>query len=407
MLFTILYHGEKVVVGSDILSTSDTYDINTAPTFDVTLPIRYLNALRWKVEIVIEFDDGRLWHGILVSKEIDKKAETIQCNFDHVLSEWSLQCIPINVAKKKQLVSEIMKDKDIIYNKTDWTIAVQDDATVEYEFSRENKLEALEKIVGMTDNLSYRLLRDKDRVIQIGKFGEHKNLLVTKDNILDGLTISDDATNIINYAVSLSDKTEGGATSVTLKEVHDDPTLQDPEFPVIITGNKINTQAPQIGFSFHEYAPNNVNEYAVLDETGIERENGDVYEGTFSTNDVQPIQEDGKTITNEDRIMASKMLYQKAIRKLRFSRRNLTYQFGLADLPVDINVGDKIKLVFKNNISYFEPCNVDIFNTENVLDINDWFYITSIQRDQQSDGTDRYNLTVAQDLVPFLTSREV
>lgn len=408
MYFEIIYRGKTLITGDDLLATSFRYEINKEPSFSAKLPIKYYPYLMYKNEIKIHLDAEHLIHGLIMSKTIDKTEERIDVEYEHVLFEWTYQSVPTNVAKKGGFVSTLMKDPDIVYQAKNgedpWTIKVYDDCEIEYEFSRETKREALDKIIELTPDLNWRVTRSADKTLEIGKFGEHKEVLVSYENILDNLEIEDDNSAIINYAVTLSDKNEGGATSVTLKEVFEHPELQIEGFPVIITGQTINTQSPQVGYNFTEYAPNTINEYAVIDEEGIRRENGDIYEGTYTNNDIQPIQEDGKEITNEDRIKTSQMLYQSTVRKNKMSRRNLKYTFSLGDIPADLNVGDMVRLVFKNNVDTYSGCYG--LQTTPVIKSDAWLYVLTIDLQIQDNGSVVYQLTVAQDISSYNVTRE-
>lgn len=404
MYFEVIRNGSRVAVGDRLLNVSMVYEIDKVPSFSVQLPIDYSQHFVLRNEMKLHMPDGGFIHGLYAGKTLTKSSELVSVNYNHTLQEWEYQSIPTNVVKKKASVSSLMKDSDIKYTKNNWVISVQDDAEIEYEFSREKKLEGLDKIISLTPDLHYRILRSTDRYLEIGKFGEHKDFIVSFDNMLDDLTIEDDPSTITNYAVVLSDKNEGGGTSVTLRDVYEHPELQLKGFPVIITGNKINTQSTQTGYSFTEYAPNNMHEYAIIDEVGIEREEGDIYEGTFSMNDVEPVQEDGKTISNADRIKASQMVYQKGVRKLYRSRRNLVYTTTVPDLPLDVNVGDKVLCMFRNSTDTLVECFG--LKTTTQLEVQDWFYIVRIEEQMGEDGTMLYGLTLAYDLVTYFNTRE-
>lgn len=404
MYFKIMRRGETLVVDDSLLDWHVVYEVNTEPTFTVSLPLHFLEHLVYKNEMILYFDDDAKIHGYFESKNVDYKTGIINVNYVHTLKEWEYQSIPTNVVKKNKKISQLMTDSDIIYNMKSWTIDVQNDARIEYEFSRENKLEGLDKIVSLTDNLHYRVSRRSHRTLEIGKFGAKKDYLISFDSILDNLILDDDVSSLVNYAVVLADKNEGGATSVTLREVYNRKDLQDENFPIIITGKKINTQASQIGYDFPEYAPNNIHEYAVLDLEGIRREDGDIYEDTFTMNDAQPIQEDGKPISNEDRLKVAQSIYNRAKRKLRASRRNLRYTFTVHDLPNDINVGDRIQLLFSDTSGVLTKC-FNLKTTESSV-VQDYFYIVNMELSPMQNGGIQYELTVAYDLGQYFTTRE-
>lgn len=405
MYFEIIYKDTILITGDDLLQVDFAYDLNSTPNFSIDLPLKYYHYLDFRSEIKLHFDDGTMLHGIIVSRKITKSQEIVSCEYEHIFYEWTFESIPVNVVKKNTTVSNLMKDPDMIYQKKNWSIDVHNDYPIEYEFSRENKREGLEKIIELTPDLSYRVLRNSDRYLEIGKFGEHKQFLISFDNIVDDLVITDDSSVISNYAVALSDKSEGGATTITLRDVFEHPELEMEGFPVIITGNTINTQAPQVGYRFTEYAPNNIEEYAVIDEYGIMQECGDIYETTVSTNDIQPIQENGKPITNADRINSAKMLYQQTVRRLIHGRRRKLYECSVAYLPSDINVGDKVRLLFENKFDEFYGCSG--VNSVGAFSVDAWVYVIRIQLHFQSDGSVVYDLVLSENLSSIYGEREV
>lgn len=405
MYFEIVRNDETLVRGNDCFGVAYNLDINSQSSFSVILPIYYYRYVQRRNEIKIYLDDGTLAHGVMDNKSVDKVNETIDLDYSQILGEWDRECVPINVIKKHEMISDLMVDPDTAYQEVLWDVRVIDDYDIEYEFSRETKLEALNKIINMTPDINYRVSRTEDRVLEIAKFGEQKNYMITSDNMLGGVTIEENMSDIINVAVSYGDRNDGGATSVTLRDVSADVSLQDPNFPVYITGKKINTAAPPVGYSYTEYAPNNVHEYAVVDLVGLEQEDGDIYEGTFTMNDVTPLEEDGEEISNEDRIAASKVIYERTVRKLIHSRRNPRITVSTYDLPIWVNVGDMIRFVLNNTDSRFDECVG--FITEDVVQYDKWVYVLNIDITTDAGGNIMYAVTLSETLAEYFTSREV
>lgn len=405
MFFEIIRQNKVVARGEDILSCNAFYEINQTPSLEMEIPIKYYKYLFFKNECKVYFDDGGMFHGVLMSKDVSGNAGTIKLQYAQILEEWNFESVPTNVVKKNAEVSKLMKDVDIINIRPPWEIKVKNSYEIEYEFSREKKREVLDKIINLTPNLNYRIHRDKDRYLELGIFGTKMDFLVSTENLLDEVQLDEDGTNIANYSVMLSDKNDGGATSITLRDIFMNKHLQTTGFPVVITGNRINTQATQTGFNYTEYAPNNTVEYAILDEEGIKRENGDIYETTFSSNDIQPIQEEGKPINNVDRIRATVMLYQRGVRKLRYSRRVFKFTVKVPRLPVYINVGDKVRFVYANESVEWQECKGLL--GENTLFLDDWFYIISIELNVETNGAMTYSLVLSKDLTSYYSLREV
>jgi len=414
MYFELYQHGKLKVRGSEIYELSVTYKLNAMPTCNVSIGAEYLKYTLFKSEMKIydEVNGKSLYfHGYIQGSQIDKETETLQITIVDVMDEWDKENIPVNVTKKDSDIEKIY-----IYGGTDfkprlhdWDILIdyktdkRDD--FEYEFSRETKLEGLDKVCGLTESISWLRPRNTDRVLKLSEFGDKKNYIVSDQNIVDQFQVESDGSNIINMVVPLSDKSDSGSTSVTLRDVYNDKSLQLAEFPVILTGNTINDQASQIGFLYPEYAPNNVKEYAVLDVVGISMEDGDIYEGSFASNDITPVQTDGKKISNADRIKASKTLYKKAVRKLKESRRLTTFSVSVVDLPVYVNPGDKVKFIFNNFISDFRDACTPY--CREVMYVDDWFYVLSIEISYEETGVPVYSLKLSKTLQSELNNREV
>ena len=161
--------------------------------------------------------------------------------------------------------------------------------------------------------------------IDIGIFGRQQDVLITEDTYFISLDdITENYNDVINIGVVMSDKSDGGASSLTLRDIFYNKSLMIQGFPVIKTGRVVNSQRsfdyPQIP----QFAPEIIGEeFALMDEEGIALEAGQLYWGTVTTNDIQAIAEDNKELTDDDRINATEQLYYSAIRKLKNSRRKV------------------------------------------------------------------------------------
>lgn len=393
MFYQLYDHRGEIIDTSNVIlgDYSLAHELDNSPSLDLKIPICYLGCLNQRVEIAVVPEDGTYFRGELTAYDADPKSNTVTASFEHILYEWRRESVPIGVVKKNATVRDLMADRDIVYHRRWWDIAVTDNSNIiEFEFSRETKRDALDKIINMTTELHYRVPRQSQRRLEIGLFGEEHPFRITESNIIGDLKITADRGGIVNFAVALADKSDSGGTSTTLREMFMHPEKQLPRFPIVATDNKINTAAQPFGYRYPEYAPNNDTEYAVIDEEGIELEHGEVYEGTFNSNSVAPIQKEGKEITNEDRIKASEMLYQIATRKLRASRAIVKTELTVPDLPPDVNVGDKIR--------------VDVGNGN--FCINDWLYIVAITESATASGQVSYSLVLQDSLTDLVRVKE-
>lgn len=405
MYFEIMRKNQTLVRGSDCFGFDYSADLNSTSSFSIMLPIRYLQYTNFRNEIKMYLDDGTLVHGVMSGRSADKVNETITVDYEQILNEWERESVPINVVKKHQMISDLMVDPDTAFQETLWNYDISDDYDIEYEYSRETKLEALNKTIELTPDINYRVSRTEERTLEIGKFGEHKPFIVSAKNIIGDLTIEDNYASVINYATSYGDKNDGGSTSVTLRDVAADVSLQDENFPIVLTSNTINTAAPPVSYSFTEYAPNTVHEYAVVDLVGLERTDGDIHQGTFTRNDISAVQESGAAISNADRVSASVTIYNSTRRKLSHSRPSRQFSTQITDLPISLNVGDKVRFVFDNTESGFGEC--DGIFTNDIIAVDEYLYLLSFTISSGDDGELLYDVTLAEDIQDIYTTREV
>lgn len=375
-----------------------TYTANGVPTCNLTMSIAILPYLTRRCELRIEHCGENIRLKVN-SSDCSIKNKTVTITTQHIFTEWEDESVPVNIAIKGKTPQELLKldDSRLINHK--WEIRYDDSDeqtdTIDYEFSRENKAEALDKMLSQTETLLKRFPRNEERTIEIGMFGEHKEYRVPNVTSLDDISMEMDSSSIVNMVVPLSDKGDGGASALTLRDSFTFRYGTFDEFPIVLTGNTINTQSTNTGYLFPQYAPNNKDEYAVLDTHGIEMEDGDIYEGTYTANDLQPIQEEGQVLSNEDRLKASYTLYKSAVRYLKNHRRQLRFTVRVPELPDNVDVLDKVKF---NLLSAFP----DITSTmtpyeKRIYHVDDWFYVTEIQMTAISGGWN-YTIQLAKDL---------
>lgn len=300
-------------------------------------------------------------------------------------------------------LADIYADTNFAY--PGWVLNFSDHAkeeTIDYVYSRQNKLEALTKTMELTEDLFWRVRFVESREIDISEFGEQKQYIISMkpsgpNNIqmVEDPTVEYDFEHVINVATVYSEKSDTGMSSMTLREIYNDPDLQEDGFPVVILRNNVNNerdyhkyidQAPKLG-------PNNWLEYAVIDEESVALEGGNVIEGTFAFDDLSPFtpdDEDGKTteITDEDRIEAAKTAYKAAIRKLKESRRRLKIEVPVERIPVDLNVGDKVRFIYDNTILKLECTPYQKY----IMGLDDWYYITNVDYESMNGGVDTVTL---------------
>lgn len=298
-------------------------------------------------------------------------------------------------------LEDIYNDKNFAY--PGWNIEFRDGAEnryIDYVYSKQNKLEALTETVELTDDLWWRVGFWDEKRVQIGTFGDEKPYIIStkpsgKTNIrlIQEPTIEADLENVINVATVYSDKSDGGMSSLTLREVYMDKFLQKDGFPVVILHSNANNERDYRMYisQFPQLAPNNELEYAVLDEESIALESGTLIEGSFAFNDLSPFEDDSKTITNDKRIKAAKTVYEATIKRLIQSRRSYDLKITTEHLPIDLLAGDKVRFVYDNRIWHLDACSN---YWKKILSYDDWFYISRVSYSIDEYGNETAELTL-------------
>ena len=309
-------------------------------------------------------------------------------------------------------LEDIYTDTNFAY--PGWQVDFQDDSgdtMIDYVYSRQNKLEALTQTMELTDDLWWRVGLWDEKRLEIGKFGEIKPYTLstkpsgkTNIHILTEPTIDYDFENVVNVATVYSDKTDGGMSSLTLREAYMDEELLDKNvitekiqkdgFPVVILHSNANNERDYSEYisQFPKMAPNNNIEYAVIDEESVALEQGTVIEGTYAFNDYSPFEIDGKRISDAKRARAARTVYNAVVKKLIQARRSHDITVTTEPIPCDLEVGDRIRFIYDNNIWNLEACSS---YWKKILSMNDYFYVTAISYNYDEYGNLTNTLTLA------------
>lgn len=422
----IVYKGEAIEVSEEndetITASEFTILLSTAKDIDDAGIIEKAYAAAWVtsngdvVEIVTVKKEkkGNNDHYTVVSK-IDAEGE-YRITFS--TAKGTSVSIEASVEKDGDESYENVTEPSVVDNLKDiytdmnfaypgWHIVI-DDTTgaemIDYVYSRQNKLEALTQTMELTKDSFWRVGFTNEKKVELGVFGEEKPYIFstkpsgkTNIKIIEEPTIDYDFENVINVATVYSDKSDSGMSSLTLREVYNDPTLQQPGFPVVILHANVNNERDYSAYittseTTSKIAPNAELEFAVLDEESIALESGTVIEGTYSFNDMSPFELDGKTITDEKRVKAAQTVYDRTIRKLIQARRSYNITLKVEELPTDLNVGDKVRLLYDNRIWNIEACSS---YWKKILSMDDWFYLTAISYEIDDVGAETNTVTLA------------
>lgn len=314
--------------------------------------------------------------------------------------------------------SVIDKLEDIYNNKNfaypGWQIDFQDDSEntmIDYVYSKQDKLAALTQTMELTDDLWWRVGFWDEKRVEIGKFGEKKPYIIStkpngKSNIrmITEPQIEPDIENVANVATVYSDKSDGGMTSVTLRDVYMDKELvrqgvidepiQKDGFPVVILRANVNNERDYRKYisQYPKLAPNNELEYAVLDEESIALESGTIIETSFLSNDLSPFNDEGKIVTDKKRIRTAKAVYHAAIRQLKQLRRSYDIKVTTEHIPADLLAGDRIRMIYDNNLLMLGACSNYY---KKLMSLDDWFYVTHISYSVDAYGNEINELTLS------------
>lgn len=300
-------------------------------------------------------------------------------------------------------LEDIYADKNFAY--PGWVINFQGNSgkeMIDYVYSRQNKLEALTQSMELTPDLFWRVNFINQKKVEIGTFGAVKPYIFsikppgkTNIQILEEPSIDYNFDNVINVATVYSDKSDSGMSSVTLRDIYNNPSAyQKDGFPVVILHANVNNERDYTRYvsQFPALAPNNELEYAVLDEASIALESGTIIEGTYSFNDLSPFELDGKRVTDTKRIQVEKIVYGRAIRKLVQARRSYSITLTTTAIPNNVFVGDKVRLLYDNNIWNLDACSN---YWKKILSYNDYFIITAIEYSYDSEENETCHVTLA------------
>ena len=182
-------------------------------------------------------------------------------------------------------------------------------------------------------------------------------------------------------------------SSLTLREMYEDPDSQKEGFPIVILHSNANNERDYTKYisQYPQLAPNNELEYAIIDEESVALESGTVIEGTYAFNDYSPFEIEGKRVSNKKRKRAAKTVYEAVIKKLKQARRSYDIRVTTEPVPCDLEVGDKIRFLYDNSIWNMEACSS---YWKKILSYDDWFYVTGITYNYDEYGNLTNELTL-------------
>lgn len=271
-------------------------EMMSIPTIDIDGVAELLPYLRGRKEIRV-YTENAIFYSNTQSVNVNTNTGVLSISCSHVIKEWEYRQVPTNYATKDKTIPQIYEDDEMKYS-NEWIMSFDEKASqevIDYVYSRQDKLSALTRTCELTPDLFWRVPLTKDKRIEVGVFGEKKNYTVslrpsgkTNIHILEEPEINEDWSNVINLATVYANKSDSGMSSLSLREVYNDTSLQDPNFPVVIIRNNINNERDYNYIDYPKLAPNNQLEYAVIDTESVAMESGLFIEGTFAFDDLNP-----------------------------------------------------------------------------------------------------------------------
>lgn len=399
--------GKNEFVRKVVSGISWTIGPNEIPMCSFTVPIyeaeKFDGHMDCKVIIY-----RKMFDGIVKSINLNKDNETATIDLDHKIAEWEYRQIPNNYTVKNQTFPNVFCQSPFLHS-TEWYVDTDAQAhkeKINYAFSRQSHLEALNKAVELTDNLWWRVGTRYERYLEIGAFGEKKNYILSESGqterhlkIIDQVNVSKEFEQVFNVVTVYGEKSDSSQASLTLREAYLDQQRKGHAliegFPIVILNSTANKEQKNYYTDITKIASSNSLEFAILDEFSINLEQGKLIEKTVSMNDVAPFEDDGKSISDEERAKQSMIAYKAGVAQLKGARRRDVIKCRIGYLPCDLNVLDRIYFDYHNSIILFDKCSR---YCKKIYVASDDFYILQIDTNFDNNFIETNTLTISKEL---------
>ncbi len=400
--------GKDEIVKDVLGEISWTIRPNEVPFCSFTVPINEANKFDGHIDCKVIIY-GKIFDGIVKGVDLNKENETAQIQLDHKIAEWEYRQIPDNYTIKNRTLPDVFSQSPFLYS-TDWYIDADSAANkskVNYAFSRQNHLEALDKALELTEDIWWRVGMRYNRYLEIGAFGEKKNYIISEIGqterhlkLIGAPSITKEFDHVFNVCTVYGEKSDSSQASLTLREAYLDQQQQGHDiidgFPIVILNATANKEQKNYYTNITKIASNNSLEFAILDEYSVNLEQGKIIEKTVSMNDVAPFEDDNETISDEERAQQSMIAYKAAVKQLKSARRRDVIKVPIGKLPNDINVLDRIYFDYRNTIILFDKCSR---YCKKVYEASDDFYITQIDVNFDENLVETNTLTLSKELI--------
>nr|DAV18248.1 MAG TPA: peptidoglycan hydrolase [Caudoviricetes sp.] len=380
---------------------------NEIPTTSITVPA--YDAFKFDGHMdcrIIIYEN--VFDCIVKGVNINKDDETATIELDHKIAEWEDRQVPNNYTVKNRTFPDVFCQSPFLHS-TEWYVDCDAKAhkeKINYAFSRQSHLEALNKAVELSDNMWWRVGSRYDRYLEIGAFGEKKNYIISESGqterhlkIIDQVSVSKEYEQVFNVVTVYGEKSDSSQASLTLREAYLDQQRKGKSlidgFPIVILNSTANKEQKNYYTNITKIASSNSLEFAVLDEFSINLEQGKLIEKTVGMNDIAPFEDEGKTISDEERSNQSMIAYKAAVAQLKSARRRDVIKARIGKLPCDLNVLDRIFFDYHNSITLFDKCSR---YCKKIYEASDDFYILNIDKTFDNNLVETNVLTISKEL---------
>ena len=305
--FEILEFGKVKKRFREALSTiSFSNELMTVPEMQITIPNEYYDLISGRKEMRVIMDCG-VFYGMIT--DYKPSVSGLNISLTHVINEWTYRQVPTNYAVKNALIKNVYESEDMYYS-TQWKMNFEteiDNEKIDYVYSRQSKLDALTKTCELTPSVYWRVPFTNDKQVEVGYFGKKQPVMLSNKptlgrnyRIIGEPTMETDFSDVINLATVYANKSDSGMSSLSLREVYNDKSLQNPKFPVVILRSNINNERDYEYVDFPKLAPNNQLEYSIIDTESVGYESGVFIEGTFAFDDLSPFSLEDMTKDSKD-----------------------------------------------------------------------------------------------------------
>lgn len=253
----VLHRGNKFL---DTITIN--HSIDTVPTMSIRVPMSEIpqNYHLNRCEVKVFIGNKYVFYGIVDSYEVDYEKYSTTLNLSHIVAKHRKDFMPVNLIVKNMPLKNLYDNMDFNISGFKYIFSDKAAATrIEYTFSSENKLLAIDDALSQTEDIHWRVALKDEKVVEFSEMGFQTPVIFSQvraslDECLDRqdkllyptmltepkLTI--DFTDHYNRVVVLCGDIGEGVVHLTLKNIYEDTSLQNPNFPVGMYDLNVNQQ---------------------------------------------------------------------------------------------------------------------------------------------------------------------